>query len=407
MHTVPLHLHIPSLPVDSLEYAARECAAVWRRSQEQMPPFAALPQASTTAIERYARTARATWEHILILGIGGSSLGAQAVIQGVQGPEHLRTRSPHIHFLDNVDPLETTMLLAKLPLRKTLIVVITKSGGTLETLSTFALIQKKLGKSWHKNTLIITDPQSGYLRTLATQHQLDSFSIPPLVGGRFSVLSACGLVPAALAGVRIRDLLAGAREVQATDAFHFALVQAGLHAQGKNITVFCPYARFLRKLGEWYCQLLAESIGKDPRIGITPEVSLGATDQHSKLQLWSDGPDDKFYLFFGIKHWSRDLALPAMPPACAHLSGTTLATILAAEHTGTLSALREKGRPLASFILPELSERPLGYLLQFFMLQTAFLGEILGVDPYSQPGVERGKILTHALLTKSKKSMKK
>lgn len=392
-------LHAPSIAANSVERAAAECAIVWRRFQETLPPFAALPNTDISRIEKFVRAEKGRWEHILVLGIGGSSLGAQTIVEGVLGTTPHR-RTPHVHFLDNVDPIETTALLKHLPLKKTLTLVITKSGGTLETMASFFLVKEKLGKTWQKNIVAITDPTDGFLRELAEREKLTSFDIPKHVGGRFSVLSECGLVPAALAGVKIRDLLAGAREVQAAEAFHFALVAAELYLQKRNITVFCPYARNLKRLGEWYAQLLAESVGKRADTGLTPEVSLGATDQHSKLQLWHDGPDDKFFLFFGIEKFARDAVVRDTPPVFTHLKNRSLGDILAAELAGTTTSLREKGRPLALFELPDLSARSLGFLLQFFMLEVAFLGEILGVNPYNQPGVERGKIVTKNLLGK-------
>lgn len=401
MPPVTSSLHVPSLSADAAERTAVDFAAVWRRFQGGVPAFAELPSGDTRALERFARTARTAWDHVLVLGIGGSSLGAQAVIEGVVGAFDATRRRPAVHFLDNVDPVETHALLRALPLRRTLVVVVTKSGSTLETLATFFIVREKLGKSWRKHVVVVTDPKEGFLRQLAESEQLPAFPIPPEVGGRFSVLSACGLLPAALAGVKIRELLAGAREVQAIEAFNFALVHAELFAQGRPITVFCPYAGNLRKLGEWYSQLLAESLGKSARVGFTPEVSIGATDQHSKLQLWSDGPDDKFYLFFGVETFARDIALPTPPKEFAHLQKKSLGDILSAEFAGTVTALREKQRPLAEFHIADLSPRTLGYLLHFFMLEVAFLGEILGVNPYDQPGVERGKIVTKEFLRRA------
>jgi len=396
---VSFNLHIPSLTLDSVESTARECAAIWRRFQEGMPAFAELAHADTKEIEQFAREQKGKWEHVVILGMGGSSLGARAVLDAVQ-----TRRAPVFHFLDTVDPLAVDTLFRSVRLRKTLFLVISKSGSTLETLANFFVIREKLGKNWRKQIVIITDSKSGYLRQLATKEGLPSFEIPEQVGGRYSVFSPCGLLPAALAGIRIRELLAGAREVQASEAFHFALVQAELFTQKRNITVTCPYSQRLRTLGDWYAQLLAESIGKHEKIGITPESSVGPADQHSKLQLWMEGPDDKLYLFFGVEQFVKDFNLPSKLPAeFAHLKSKSLQAILAAELTGTVGALQEAGRPLALFDVPDLSPRSIGWLLQFFMLEVAFLGEILGVDPYDQPGVERGKVIAKELLQKKQK----
>jgi len=369
-------------------------AKVWEKFEKNPPAFAALPKQKLNAIRDWSKGERKKWKHILVLGIGGSTLGGQALIQALA-----HSSKPKVYFLDNLDPLHTNLLFKKLHWKKTLVLVITKSGDTLETIAQFFVVKQKLGKGWRKHIVAITDSKKGFLRELAEKEKLTSFSVPNDVGGRFSVLSEVGLIPAALAGVKVKDLLQGAAAVNPREAFEFAKLHAAAYRKGKNITVFCPYSYRLRSLGEWYAQLLAESVGKSAKVGITPEVSIGAADQHSKLQLWSDGPNDKFFIFLKVEDFGVNHLLPEVSKEFSHLVGKAFLEILHAEFEATTQALSEKQRSLAIWNLPNLKAETLGYLLQFFMLEVAFLGEILGVNPYNQPGVERGKVLARKRLS--------
>jgi glucose-6-phosphate isomerase len=373
---------------------ARRREVALQAFQAEPPAFTELRYQDLRAIKKFAREARANFEGVIVLGIGGSALGGQALVEALG-----KSKLP-IHFLDNADPDQLAAMLRKVRLKKTLLLVISKSGGTLETLASFFYLRPKLGKNWQKQVVVITDPKVGYLRKLAQRERLTSFEIPPEVGGRYSVLSPVGLVPAALAGIRIEDLLFGAQEVDLADAYLHALVHAELFKQGQNITVFCPYSSKLKRLGEWYAQLLAESLGKKPEVGLTPEVSLGATDQHSKLQLWMQGPPDKFFIFLGLQKYGQDFLLKDLPTKFSHLRRRSLGEIMNAEFEGTLAALSEAGRNLAAWDLPEVSPRTLGHLLYFFECEVVLMGALLGVDPFTQPGVERGKVLTRKRLEK-------
>lgn len=367
---------------------------VWKNFEKNPPAFAQLPKQKLNEIKKWSKVERKKWKHVLVLGIGGSTLGGQALIQALA-----HSSKPKIYFLDNLDPLHTNILFKKLHWKKTLVLVITKSGDTLETIAQFFVVKNKLGKHWRRQVVAVTDSKKGYLRELAEKENLASFGVPSDVGGRFSVLSEVGLLPAALAGVKIGDLLKGAAAVNPRKAFEFAQLHAAAYRKGCNITVFCPYSYRLRMLGEWYAQLLAESVGKSAKVGITPEVSIGAADQHSKLQLWSDGPNDKFFIFLKVEDFGINHMLPEVSKEFSHLVGKAFLEILHAEFEATTQALSEKKRSLAIWNLPNLKAETLGYLLQFFMLEVAFLGEILGVNPYNQPGVERGKVLARKRLS--------
>lgn len=363
---------------------------VWQDFAKNSPAF--------TSIQDFSPKLNKRWKNILVLGIGGSSLGAQALISGLR----IKDKGERIiHFLDNLDPDEISVTFKSLNWKKTLVLVISKSGSTLETIAQFLIVKAKLGKNWRAQAIFITDPGRNFLRDLAAKEKVLCFDVPEKIGGRYSVFTNVGLVPAALTNVNIPELLNGAKTVQSRSAFEFAKIHAAEYKRGRNITVFCPYSSQLKKLGEWYAQLLAESVGKNSKIGITPEVSLGATDQHSKLQLWMEGPADKFFIFLNIQKFEQDLKIPNPPAEFNYLKNKSLAQVLQTEFEATTQALTEKKRPLVKITLPKLDAHTLGHLMQFFMLEVYFLGKILSIDPFNQPGVERGKVLAKKALARN------
>ncbi len=362
------------------------------------PAFSFLPK-DFREIEKFAKTNR-KWSHVLVIGIGGSSLPAQALINALAklNPRVHSGEPPEPHFLDNLDAKKTINIFEKLDWEKTLVIVIAKSGETLETLANFFVVKQKLGTNWRKQTVAITDPKKGFLRELATKEKLTTFDIPPEIGGRFSIFTSVGLLPAALAGINLRKLIKGANKASPKKAFEFAQIQAREFKRGKNINTFCIYSNALESFAKWHEQLLAESIGKNAKVGITPQIAIGATDQHSKLQLWSDGPNDKFFTFLKVKKVEADLKIPNPPKEFGFLKNKSMQQILNAEFDATVKALAEKKRSLAIFEIEKLDEESLGEMLQFWMLEIYFLGKLLGVDPFDQPGVERGKFLTRKAL---------
>ena len=246
-----------------------------------------------------------------------------------------------------------------------------------------------------------------------------TFSVPENVGGRFSVLTAVGLLPAALLGLDVEALLRGARAMRdrflspnfkENLPFQLAAAQYLLTQKGKSQHVFFPYAQHLLRFGEWYCQLVAESLGKTlnekgeiVHTGITPLTALGITDQHSRLQLYQEGPNDKLFLFVEAETLAPSLEIPlpetaAEHPAVSYLKGVTFDHFIHSALEGTRRSLTENHRPNLTIRVDEISPETLGELFMLFQGAVAFLGEFLGINAFDQPGVERSKILTRQLL---------
>jgi glucose-6-phosphate isomerase len=263
-----------------------------------------------------------------------------------------------------------------------------------------------------------TDPERGALRELASREGIATLSVPPTVGGRFSVLSPVGLLPAALVGIDIQQLLLGARDaVNRASADDLrrnpAALYAGLHwaadaALGARIHVLMPYTDRLREFAEWYRQLWAESLGKrldrhgrEVFTGPTPVGAVGATDQHSQVQLFMEGPFDKVISFVVVENLTPDVPIPrrdSLPPDLAYLPGHSLGGLLRAEYDATSAALARAGRMNCTLKLPTLDARTMGELIMFFQLATGYAGVWYGVDAFDQPGVELGKQLTYAAI---------
>lgn len=360
---------------------------------------------------------------LVVLGIGGSSLGALTVTTALQHPwrnlqqvgEGLR-----VHYVDNVDPDVVAGLMDVLDPGATLVNVISKSGTTAETMSAYLAFKRWLedgvGPEYRKQIVATTDPETGILRPLAESERYTRFSVPPSVGGRFSVFSAVGLVPIALAGIDVRALLRGAakanesiqRPLEDNPGLQAALVQYLAYRRGKRISVLMPYSTRLRFLSNWYVQLWAESLGKavDRRgsrvhAGSTPVPAIGTTDQHSQVQLFNEGPNDKIVAFVRIDAFDRETTIPDSEPdveELSYLAGKTFNRLINAEQAATGHALVEHDRPNYTLTLRELAPDSLGELMQALMWQTAIMGELLEIDTYNQPGVELGKKYTYALM---------
>jgi len=349
------------------------------------PCFFDLPKNDFAEISKFARTEKS--RQILIIGIGGSSLPARTLVDALGDSKR------EFYFLENVDPVAAARMFAKINWSKVFVLVVSKSGGTLETLANFFVVRKFLGKKWSAQTVFLTDAKKGFLRELAEKEKVRSFAIPENVGGRFSIFSPVGLLPAALAGANLGKILDGARNAEPRKALGFAQIHATEFRRGKNISVFCVYSNTLESLAKWFEQLLAESLGKNSKVGITPAPAVGVIDQHSKLQLWASGPADKFFIFVGAKNCGKDFAIPTPPAGFEFLRRKKIGDILRAEFSATTKSLAEKKRPLMIFDFTEIRETELGEFLQFWMLEIYFLAKILGVNFADQPGVERGKIL--------------
>ena len=348
-------------------------------------------QDEVAEIKKFARNLAGKYDDIVVCGTGGSALGALAIQESLSSK--IPRNFPRLHILENIDPEVIGDLTAFLDFSKTLFIIISKSGGTIETISQyqyFREISARQNLQTADHFIFITG-QTGFLREEAQQEGVKAFSVPEKIGGRFSVLTAVGLLPAALIGVNIDELLAGGREmVRNFQSENFAenlplqLALAQFLAK-KPQNVLFPYSAKMKKLGNWWAQLLAESTGKDGQ-GITPLPAQGVTDQHSQLQLFVDGPNDKFLIFIEI---SRDFQNPELEK---------FQKLMTAELRGTIQSLTEKNRPNCTIQINKISPQTLGQLLMLFMGATAFLGELMEINAFDQPGVERGKILAKKFL---------
>ncbi|MBI2941096.1 MAG: glucose-6-phosphate isomerase [Chloroflexi bacterium] len=378
-------------------------------------------------VETLAAEIRERCDTFVVLGIGGSALGNTAVHTALAHPFHNllpreRRGGPRLFVLDNVDPSWLAAFHEVVDLRRTVFNVITKSGSTAETmaqLQCFAgLLRDAVGGPALRDHLIATtDPRGGDLRRLVEREGLRSLAIPPGVGGRFSVLSAVGLLSAAVAGIDVRELLAGAASAvsacaqpdpRRNPALMNATLQWLLYRRGKVISVMMPYSQRLRDLADWFRQLWAESLGKrltcsgeERSVGPTPIKALGVTDQHSQVQLYVEGPNNKVINFLSVARFDRDLAIPetfAGLPSASYLAGHTFGELMHAEERGTAIALTAARRPHCTHLLPEVRAHTVGQLLMLLQLQTAYAGELFEVNAYDQPGVEAGKIAAFALM---------
>ena len=393
--------------------------------------FLDLPYAAET-LSRVTELADgfAQWfEDVVVLGIGGSGLGATALKEALLGPfwnamtDEERDHFPRLHVVDNPDPHTFRMLLDRLEPGRTLFNVVSKSGATAETMS-----QYLVARAWIEGAvdddkvrghfLFTTDPADGVLRQIGDAEGMPMLPVPPNVGGRFSVLSPVGLFPAAVCGVALDDLLAGAADMeQRCQTDEIAENPAGalaalLHyadtTDGRPIHVLMPYADRLRPVALWFQQLWAESLGKavllsgeERATGPTPLAALGATDQHSLLQLLMEGPQDKVVLFVDVDDPGAQVDIPSRHPgipALAYLGGHSMGDLLNTERAATAEALRRGGRPNATLHLPRIGAHELGQLLMLFQIATVYAGAMYGVDPLNQPGVELSKRLTYGLM---------
>lgn len=413
---------VPRTDVDAL---ASELARVHRLMQERRAggldaEYASLNlhdemSASLPAIEAEATRLRA-FADVVVIGIGGSNLGAMAVQQALaHGGRSIP--GPRLHFLDNIDPDYLHDLLARLEPERTAVVAISKSGGTVETAVQYLVLRDWLrrtrGPEARAQQWVVTDPEQGWLRALAREEHLASLPVPPRVGGRYSVLTAVGLLPLAVAGVDIRGLLEGAADLARrcegpaeNPALDMAALYYLLHVRrGKRISVLMPYVHSLRLFGDWYRQLWAESLGKrradGTPAGTLPVPALGAVDQHSQLQMYLESPRDLIFAFITLDTWAHTIAVPldnGSRAAFSYLEGRTADQVLAAEFLATRQVITEYGHPNLTIELPRLDAHALGQLIDLYQRATVYAGLLYGIDPLDQPAVESGKRLAIAHL---------
>ncbi|MBI5213285.1 MAG: glucose-6-phosphate isomerase [Nitrospirae bacterium] len=389
--------------------------------------FLDLHKADTSQIKELGKYAGG-FENFILLGIGGSALGPRSILEALS-PFHNLVIPPHPPFLkggvgglkprvfiyDNVDPVTLKNILGIADLKNTVINVITKSGSTAETIASFMIIWQKLKEQSLKaegHLIVTTDPEKGNLRKIVNDYGLRSLPVPQGVGGRYSVLSSVGLLLAEAIGIDSDEMLKGAKDIhdrcmnqdlRQNPAYMFA---SGLYLtqqlKNRNITVIMPYADRLKSFSEWFCQLWAESLGKEGR-GFTPYPSVGTTDQHSQLQLWMEGPEDKVVVFLSVEDYGADLEIPAVfqdMEGLSYLSGHTLGELIKIEQEASEIALTKNGRPGITIKIPKIDAYHLGQLFHFFEISTAVTGLLYGINPFNQPGVEEGKNLTYGMMGK-------
>jgi len=278
-------------------------------------------------------------------------------------------------------------------------------------------LKDRLGSNYHNHLVFVTDPAKGFLRQLASTEGITAFAIPPGVGGRFSVLTPVGLLPAAIAGIDILELLHGAsfmdelcqqESIWKNPAYLFAVLNYLNYQRNKKIVVMMPYSDRLYRLADWFRQLWAESLGKkldlqgrQVFVGPTPVKALGTTDQHSQVQLYVEGPFDKIFVFLEVEQFETVLPInsgQAREKATRYLEGHTINELIAAEKRATELALTRNQRPNCTIKFPLVSAFTIGQIFQMLEIATAFAGKLFEINPFDQPGVEEGKIVTYALM---------
>lgn len=382
------------------------------------------------AVHKEVEHFRDRCEVLIVLGIGGSALGNIA-LQSALNPYTYnlmsdRTRNgPQIFVLDNVDPdqIKSVIDVITPKIKKTIVNVISKSGETAETASQFILfrdlLQAKLGKKYKENILATTDGKGGTLREICNEEGYRTLEVPDGVGGRFSVLSAVGLFSAAMCGIDIDALMEGARvmdkrvkeaDVMKNPAALIAAIHYILNEKGKVMSVMMPYSTSLYFLGDWFRQLWAESLGKQDGLkkknvyaGQTPIKALGATDQHSQVQLYREGPNDKLITFLEVERFTTKLAIPDTMKnveTLAYLAGRNFQTLINSEKLGTEYALLESKRPTMTVLFPHISAQTVGQFIYLYETAVSYMGALLEINTYDQPAVQLGKDATYALMGK-------
>lgn len=374
-------------------------------------------------ILQFAKSVKGRYTDIVVLGIGGSALGTLCLQQSLTPlyKDHFNNKAkPNLYVLDNIDPALLQETLDVIDLKKTLFIVVSKSGKTPETMAQYSFFRQQINNAdlpANKHFVFITDKEKGALRKISSDESIPSFIIPDNVGGRFSVLTPVGLLPGALIDIDIKKLIHGAtkmrdmfysEDIQKNLPFRIAALQYLLNKKGKSITVMMPYAQKLVRFADWYRQLLAESIGKAKNnkgekvnVGLTPVKALGVTDQHSQSQLYNEGPNDKFFIFIKVKNFGTTIDIPVKKddPEMHYLHGVSFTKLMHTEQEGTQESLIKNNRPLITLSIDTINEEYLGGLFMLFECATAFLGEFFNINAFDQPGVELSKVITKKLLT--------
>ena len=382
-----------------------------------------LPYNQNEIVEDILKTAekvRKNFKYFVVLGIGGSALGP---IMAFNALKHLhynelsdeKRNGPKFYVEDNVDPVRMQALLDVIEPEKTCFNVISKSGATSETMTQYLIIAdilKQKGVNLPDNIIFTTDASRGNLIKIDQSYggKFKKYVLPDGVGGRFSEMCPVGLLPAAVLGIDIKAMLAGAGymdelcskpDIRSNPALACAVLQYITMKQGKNINVLMPYSDNLKLMADWYCQLWAESLGKavdydgnTVNAGTTPVKSLGVTDQHSQVQLYIEGPYDKVITFISVGKYACEMPIAhgcEDIPDVGFLGGHTMQELIQAENKATAYALMRAGRMNYTINMPEVNEFTLGQLMYLLELQTAYTGALLNIDTFNQPGYEGQK----------------
>jgi glucose-6-phosphate isomerase len=396
-------------------------------------PYRDLPYNKKTPqqVRKLAGELKDDCENLVVLGIGGSALGNIA-LQTALNPymynlDDVQRRGPRLFVFDNIDPSQLASFLDWIGdrLERTIFNVISKSGRTAETASQFLIVRQmladRLGQKGLQNQIVATtDPKQGTLRKIAAEAGLRCLEVPDGVGGRFSVLSAVGLFSAAMCGVDIDSLLTGAGDMDArvscedfykNPAAINAAVNYHFYNSRKKISVMMPYSYALKDLADWYRQLWAESLGKaedlagiEIHVGPTPVKALGTTDQHSQVQLYREGPNDKLFTFLQVNNFDRNIRIGPAPdnaPELGFLAGADLSELLNSEKKATEYALLQDKRPCLTVLFDSVNAHTVGQFIYLYEVTTSFAGALFGIDTYNQPAVELGKEAAFALMGKN------
>lgn len=383
--------------------------------------FPNLPEYDTTELKNFAKEFKNNYNDLIVIGIGGSALGIEAVVNAIlpYGYNAMgfadRGAMPRIWVADNVDPSKIQSILKICTPEDTIAVVISKSGNTVETAENYSLIHEwfKNGvQDMKKHIVVVTDPDKGPLREYANKFELPSFPIHSSIGGRFSVMSPVGLVPAAFLGIDIDKMLEGAKSIREEgleQAKTLAAIYLYYMEKGKSINVLMPYSSRLDKFAEWYCQLWGESLGKkftmdgkEITFGSTPVRTVGAIDQHSQIQLFREGPNDKVVTFIGLETHDNDVAVKGdYYEAFNYLKGLHLGKLLNSELKATEAALKTSQVPSLKIGINMLDEYTLGQLFMLFQYIVPIIGLAVNINPFDQPGVEEAKEYAYGLMNRA------
>ena len=411
------------------EKAKSVVEAINKKREEGILGFMDLPynqQEVVKNILEYTREMSPKIDAFVVLGIGGSALGPMAVQQAINSPYYNelsrddRGGFPKFYVVDNVDPEKLVYLFRVISPENCLFNVISKSGSTSETMSQFMIVKQiledTLGEQAKNHIVCTTDEEKGNLIKIAKTEGYKTFYVPGNVGGRFSQLTPVGLLAAAFCGIDIEALLKGAacmdemcksHSVYENPALMYAVLSYIFMNEGYNISVLMPYADSLKYISDWYAQLWAESLGKkfdkegrEVNVGQTPVKALGATDQHSQVQLYTEGPYDKVIILMGVEEYRETITIPKIYediPSLSFLGGHTHNELIQVEQAATEYALQKENRLNMTITLPKVNEFTIGQILYFFEMATAYTGELLNINAFDQPGVEEGKNATYAM----------